>query len=564
MSIENITADAVIVPFIFDASYKGDSLTRKVCDILGCKDIQSWSVIDTSEHLALVHYNDDSDMTTYGHLRGVLVDVEVGAIIANSFGYTPTAVSDNIILDNGTIAIKDKDGINHTFSDEYSIKRIFEGVVVRVIWHKGKLYRITHKKINPIRSRWGTSKSFISMYEDAGGPTAEQLFDTTKPYSNTCYHFLVVSPELLVATRQRVSAPYIICIAQQTMDINRPVEEVAVGIPSFATTDKVGGVVNKSVIHNPKNLTVTEANQHLNFGYYNNFKTDDSRQLTGEAVIIYKMQNGMVTDVVKVHSQAYEWRNNLRGNNPNIVYQFYALLNSTYGDISKDKAWANFKDKFVLLPLYDVDSLKALYSQTQGILTIPSGEVARDDYSGRDSRIHLLWMNYVLSLPANLQGDALNILDNFKQDRKNLASWLATLESTNKNIEALEYSARIKGILTISRKLAKERVAEGKNYSAKGSIIKLPMLIKSTIYNLLNKENGPSLYALVREMKKPPKVVENKDAVVSENTVVPSENAVVDVVTSENTTIDVVTSENATVDGVTKDMPIIVITTETK
>src|SRR5437763_8501385 len=229
MSIENITAPAITIPFVFDASYKGDALTRRVCDILGCKDIQSWSIIDTFEDLALVHYEEDSDMTTYGHLRGILVDIETGAIIADSFGYTPTALANKIEDNDGIISIKDKDDVNHIFSGDYHIKRIFEGVVIRVIWYKSKLYRITHKKINPVRSRWGSSKPFISMYEEAGGPSAEQLFDTSKPYSSTCYHFLVVSPELLVGSRQKVSCPYIVCIAQHTMDLKRPVNDVAPG-----------------------------------------------------------------------------------------------------------------------------------------------------------------------------------------------------------------------------------------------------------------------------------------------------------------------------------------------
>jgi hypothetical protein len=501
--------EAPVIPFVFDASYKGDELTRRVADILHLPDINGWSVIDSDEdvHLAMVHYADNADMSIYGHLRGLLVDTEVGAVIADSFGYTPTAITSELQESNGSISIRDKSNSNHVFSlDDVVIKRVFEGVVIRVIWHKGKCYRMTHRKINPLRSRWGSSKTFISMYEEAGGPTPDQLFDTTKPYSNTCYDFLVVDPSLLVGTRQKVTRPYIVCLAQRTMDVKRPVEEVAPGHVSFTTTDIIGGAVTESMIHDPKQLSLQEANHHLKFGYYNSFENDDNRQLTGEAVIMYRMTNGVVSDIVKVHSPAYEWRLSLRGNNPNITNQFYLLLNSVYNDINTPETWDALRNKLILLPLYDEQSLRDLYTHTQGILTIPSGDITQEDYRQRDSRIHLLWMNYVLSLPSPSQHEALNILTNFRNDRNDVITWIQSLESTIKDIETADVPDRVKGLISSARRLARDRISNGSNYSARGSYMKLPLLIKSTLRNLINKENGSSLYGLVREMKESRKV----------------------------------------------------------
>lgn len=489
-------------PIILDNSYKGDDLTRRCAEILGISDIQGWSVVDSEEDTALVHYREDSDKTRYGHIRGLFLDLEVGAIIADSFGYTPTAVASELTLSDGVLTVLDKEGDNHVFSlEEAVIKRVFEGVVIRVIWRKGVMRRITHRKINPCKSRWGSSKSFITMYDEAGGPTAEQLFDTSKPYSSTCYDFLVVDQCLLVGTRQIVTSPYIVCFACRTMDIKRPTEETAPGLATFTTTDITGGLINGSIIHDPKCLSLDEANHHLQFGYYSPFSIDDVRQLTGEAVIIYKMTDDVVTDIVKVHSPSYEWRVNMRGNNPNITNQFYSLLNSVYGDINSSDLWNAFKGKFITLPLYDEQSLKDLYAQNHVILTIPSGETSSIDYNTRDSRIHLLWMNYVLSLPAHIQGDGLNILSNFRTDRNDLVTWLQNLEASNKNIESTEFSERVKGLIISSRKLARARISKGENYSAKGSYMRLPVLIKTTLRNLINKEKGPSLYSLVREMK---------------------------------------------------------------
>jgi len=503
ITIVNTSTDPNFVsPIAFTNSYKGDEISSRCAEILGLDSVSGWTVVDTEDDLALVHYTDDADKSLYGHIRGILIDLEVGAIIADSFGYTPIAVESELKVADDVITLTDTESNTHSFSlSDAIIKPVFEGVVIRVLWRKGKMYRITHKKINPARSRWGSSKSFITMYDEAEGPTAEQLFDTTKPYSNTTYDLLVADQSLSVATRQDIRKPYIVCLAQRTMDIKRPDEEVAPGVPTFPTSPTIGGSVTKSLIHDPKPFTISQANHHLKFGYYNEFTVDDPRQLTGEAVIIYKMTDGVISDIVKVHSSSYEWRSNLRGNNPNINNQFYSLLNSVYGNIDSDSAWKTFSSKFIPLPLYDEQSIKDLYEQTHAILTIPSGEVSRDDYKSRDSRIHLLWMNYVLCLPPHLQADGLNVLSQFKQDRNDVIDWLQSLEASNTNIESSDLHVRVKGLICSARRLAKDRIAKGNNYSAKGSYMKFPLLIKSTLRNLINKENGPSLYGLVREMK---------------------------------------------------------------
>ena len=487
----------------FDVSYKGDALIQRVSSILGLSDYHGWSIVDTHENLALVHYNDDADMTIYGGLRGVLVDTEVGVVIAKSFGYTPTVISDRLTSTDGAITVTDTEGDTHTFStDDTIIKRVFEGVVFRVVWHKGKSYRLTHRKIVPLRSRWGSSPTFISMYEDAGGPTDEQLFDTTKPFSDSCYVFLVSHPSLLVGTRQNITCPYIICLAHYRMNIGRPAEEIASGLDNFDRIETITGKISEPFIHDPKTLSLQDVNHHLKFGYYNEFETDDERQLTGEAVIMYRTINGEVADIVKVHSPSYEWRSTMRGNNPNIPNQFYSMLNLAYSDVNNCDNWSTFQKKFILLPLYDEQSLKDLFEQNQGILAIPSGPVTRKTYSTRDARIHLLWMNFVLSLPASMQRDGLNLLSQFRNDRNDVISWLQHLESTTKDIEDSELPNRVKGIISSSRRLARSRVESNTNYSSKGSYMSLNFLIKNTIRNLINKEKGPSLYGLVRDMKK--------------------------------------------------------------
>lgn len=510
----NISTTEVIetVQNIFVVSYQGDELKRRVASILGLTEIYGWNVVDTYEdsekgvHLALVHYNDDADMSLYGHLRGVLVDVVGGFVIAKSFGQTPTATSDTLSVVDGKCSVTDTEGFVHSFDlDDVTIKRAFDGVVIRVIRHKGETYYLTHRKIRPTRSRWGSSPPFLTMYSQGGGPTEDQLFDLSKENSTTCYVFLVCHPVLLVGSRQNVSHPYVVFLTKYEM--NSEYENCAPGIDTFERIKTIKGIADSPFIHDPQPLSIEEANKHLKWGYYNEFDAQDDRMTTGESIIMYSMQDGEIFDIVRVNSPSCSWRSSLRGNNPNIVNQFYSMLNLVYKDVATpnnanaNKAWDDLKNNFILFPLYEESSIKDLYNTNKGILTLPMEPVTKDMYATKESRFHLLWLNYVLALPTPVQSEALDILSNFKTDRQDLVTWLIDLEST-KNINLDDYHRRIKSLLQSARAISRQRVKDKNNYSLNGAYMSLPTIIKSTIRNFVGKENGPSLYTLVREMKK--------------------------------------------------------------
>lgn len=491
------------LPFKLDASYKGTASAPIVCEVLGLEDVHGWSIVDEREHLALVHYDEENaDMAKYGDIHGTLIDTQAKCVVASSFGYTPTAVADELKVENGSISVLDLEGENHIFPvAEATIKRIFEGVVVRAIWHQSKLLITTHKRIDPSRSRWGGSQSFLAMYQEAGGPTAEQMFDTSKPYSSDCYVFFVVHPKLLVGTRQSVQSPYMVHLSTNRMELTYPADQIAPGRATFPTSTEIDGLITEPFIHSPLPLTVEEANRHLRFGYFNQFNVTDPRLLTGDAVIMYRTENGVITDIVRVNSTSYEWRTNMRGNNPNVTNQYYSLLNWAYDDVGTDAAWNKFVAKCIPFPIYAEDDIKSIYATNQCILTIPEGAIVRNNYRSRDNRLYVLWMNFVVSLPPSLQEEGLKIWKNFQADRVQLVAWLCKLEGAHKDIDHTDYLERVKGIIGSSRRLARDQVDKKTNYAANGSIIRLPLLIRRTIRNLVAKENGPSLYALVRAMK---------------------------------------------------------------
>lgn len=489
----------------FRPLYSGGELTAKVAKIIGCEVSSDWEVCDTHENLALVHYTRLADPDVYGDLRGTVVDLETETIIGRGFGYTRTAVSDNIVSDNGVITITDDNGVNHTFNndDTLSIKPIYEGVVIRVIWHHGKAYRMTHKKLIPMKSHWGDSPMFLDMYTEAGGPSDEELFDTTKPFSNTCFVFIVSHPSLVVAARKYEERPYIVWLGQFSYDPQRPADQVAPGRPQFTVSQIQDNVIefenDKSYVYVPSSMTVDRANEFLHSGYFPQFadvEAADPRLLNGEGVIIYSMVDGNITDIIKVHSTSYNWRVEMRGNNPNINNQFFCMLEKAYR-MRNQQDLENFKKNLVTFATTteSEDDDELLSSR---VLLDPSIEEYRD----LDDRIYTLWLNYIHSLPPPQRPQAQYLLSDFFRDRAAVIQWICGIAKHHQNVTATNFPDRVKNIIEVSRKSAKDRTNTGNNVTKKGIVLRPHILIEQNVRSLINNERGPSLYKLVREMKR--------------------------------------------------------------
>lgn len=513
MSLENNEGTVPLAKiFSFDMNYRGDELQQKVCRVLGLDSVKGWSIVDTLDNLALIHYRDDSDLYQYGHLRGVLVDTEKEVIVSDSFGYTPSATYHMLPAPScqpgeaGTINIIDENQVVHKFdSDKMSIKYSFEGVVIRCLWYNEKFYRITHKKIDSSRSRWGCAKTFVQMYDEAGAPTAEELFDTSKPYSSTVYTFIIVDKPLLVATKQVVNKPYAVFVESKEFDLKRPEDQVAAGKRVSGSSD-IGAIVDKSFVHIPSELTAEEANNFLRRGYYDDQSYADMRQYPGESLIMYQEINGK-TQAVKINSISYDWRVKMRGNNPNVVNQFYHLLKMTYADLDRNK-FQELVSQLIPFPLYNKQELKLNFEKSPyPKLQVFPETVSPTNYLKRDDRIQLLWINYWFSLPHTNQLDALEILDNFKSDRELLVRWISNICHTTPNLDSTDHVPRVKSLIKACRNLATTEVKAGLNRTKTGQHIPFGTVVNSKIRNLINKEDGKSLYALIRTMKTPPPTV---------------------------------------------------------
>lgn len=500
-SLVGINKSSQESPFEFKFDDKKEKL-NKVAKILNLDvdDVSDIEIIDEKDNMIMVHYKETADMAKVGFVRGIVIDYKSGSIIAGSHGYTPIAVTDKIEFVDSKFDIIDKNGMNHSYSDETcKIVPSFEGVVIRALWYNNKFYTISFKKFDPSKSHWGKSEYFTKMYYDAGGPDVSQLFDTSKPYSNTYYTFLVCHKDLLVATRQQVNSPYIVYLGKACNDLKLPSDLMSEGIESFKFSTHMPDVVDKKFIFKPSPMKVNECNDHLEFGYYQKRSFYDDRMKTGESVIIYNENNGVVSDMIKINSKSFEWRSSMRADNPNISHQFYKLLSTVYSNPDPNLSSLS---NYILFPPY-CDSLFCSQIKNNGFLldfkTATKYELQTYE-SDKDARIQLLWCNLIFSLPTKAQLPFLNVLDEYFSNVERVTEWIITIERKYKIIETTNYCHRVKNIISTSRRLARESVENNTNVDHKG-VISLPRLIGKIIRNFVRKEKGTNLYVIIRDMK---------------------------------------------------------------
>lgn len=484
---------------LYQNPYNRDQLMDKVMKILNLTTTSGWSIVDSRGKLHLVHYTENANMREVGHLRGVLVDVEKERIIASSFGYTPTANANELVFNNDEMTLTDEMGEEHVFNtNDTIIKKFSEGTILRVIYYEGQVYTITHKKIRPMKSRYGNSPYFTKIYRAGGGPSDDELFDLTKESSPYCYVFLVIDPTLLIASRQHVKSPYVAFLTINKMwSLKDGEEENVEQVQKYdIEPNDVGAVIDEPMIHKPKMLSVEEANAHLQHGYYPPCaQITDLRQAAGEAVILYKInEDGEVIDIVKVNSVGYDYRFRLRGNDPNPYHRFYDLVPHSYHLLNDYVNYTEYKQKFIVFDNYGKDDLLGISNHVGFILYLQESEMPLEERKNRQYILKNIWLNFVLSLPFSFQAEAIKFLDQFHADRYGVINWLQDYQSHNNFVDDKVVSERGKNIIISARYTAKDICKQQPQK-------KYHVTVNEVIRNFILKEYGSSLFTLVKKWK---------------------------------------------------------------
>lgn len=234
MSTENHTT--------VEVTEQTDPVKSFVANVLGLSPSLNvhWEITDVwpkgdglAPQLALAHYKDSYDPLNRMHeplrrVRGIVVDLNTGAIVADSYGYTQTlpcyepikersspsephgvleisteeVMYINSVEDAPEEVAKIRSGIRKFDKATTKLFLGYEGALVRIFKWNGQIFFSTHRRIDASRSNWGGRRSFLELYRDLNGPDMNSFFGP-EPYSPYCYMLLIVHDEIRLATSTR-------------------------------------------------------------------------------------------------------------------------------------------------------------------------------------------------------------------------------------------------------------------------------------------------------------------------------------------------------------------------
>ncbi len=479
-------------------SYDEMLLKQKIAPILSLEVDGPWEIVSQLDDLVMVHYTSNhktldlsEDMKKYAALRGVVIDIKTNTIVCASYPHAQRVMSSSLIVTENELVLNN-DKLN---LEDVIIKTGFEGTLMHVFKFNGKVYRVTRKRLDPSKSRWGNSKKFGEIYVELNGPKDEELFDPTKNYSPYVHTFILVHPDLLISSRDYVQKGFLVYLGAKKMyeENSYPVDEVdtELHIPLMINymndSDGKHALDGTGKIYYPHPLNLAQANKHLMFGFYDSFpgyENLDSRMLPGEFIIV---EDKNTHKMYKVESPAYVWRTSLRNNNPNLKHQFFELLDYVSSKVGDEK----YKYTFLPLMLYDYNSLVENINKEPIIVWSNGNNSTSNDILNRDGKIYQIWENFLLAVPLCKQAEVVTYLPFLIQKREEVITWLKKLSDIN-NLDATKFSKRVQDILLKTKMFAQKNQNRNKK--------DIRTLTHDNIQNFIYKELGSSLYRLIREM----------------------------------------------------------------
>jgi hypothetical protein len=514
------------------------NIKNLIGNILGLDEVthDSWDILSSLPDvgLYLVHYKPDADLSRFGNLRGTVVDINARCIVCQSFGYTPTAVADQIVPDeNGIVTIRDTSGLEHVMNVKNTgFKCGFEGTIIRIFLHDGKVYRATHRRINPINSRWGDSITFNAMYDQLNGPADQVMFDLTAGrYSPYVHIFLMVHPDILACSKQEIGTGYMVYLgvkqtystepeespyrqegnADDVTDDLRPFSgpiDPAIRLPNVVTV--IPTTIDKPFLLDLFDLTIDQANDQLHFGFYEPFDITDSvgeqdfdpRLGCGEFVMAYRYDEiGHLIGLLRITSPAYQWRSDVHDHNPNLLHRLYQLLNASYIRADTPSGLQDFKAKFPIIFPFQPDSV-AEKIRANPITIWRQPPVDSSAISSKDERLYNVWVCLMMAVPLHRQKDVALLYGQIISDRGNLIEWLRSLYSSERYLaNEPKFMTRAIDMVSLAMKFAQQKTNSGQNRDKYGKLLSIDMMVADNLRNLVSKEKGDSLYRLVKAMK---------------------------------------------------------------
>lgn len=386
----------------------------------------------------------------YEKIRGVVMDLDKRLVLADSYGYTPTIVADQI--DHSVTSYIDTDGnpVNIDFS-KCSFRAGFEGTLVRVFKYNGKVFKASHRNMDIQRGRWADSETFGTLFEKySGGDLDQTLFDPSKDYSPFCHYFLICDPSLLLCSRIPMQSGFLVYLGHRqlwdpsTSGISMESIDTELHLPPVST--------DMSGVYNPPMLTSEQATHHLRYGFGPQITTYDVRLYDGEFVIAYDETSNVA---VKVYSTSYHWRSLVRSTNMSLWGRLYDLYQMAHTTLDR---WM-----FPTMMHISADNLRELVAQGDYHWEQPVENDERDFYS----RWHTVWQTLLYVVPACRKNQVLDLVSQVQNEIQSLTQYVCDVYRSKGYLKE-EMSPVIKTVISRAMTKASEDLKTGANVDRSG------------------------------------------------------------------------------------------------
>jgi hypothetical protein len=476
-----------------------------------------FKIVDSKpdQGLYMVHYDVDEinrspKDSIERNLRGVIISESEG-IIVPSFGYAPT-----IILDD--FDIKTLENVTENYGQTHNLKEfnttkilpMFDGTLLRVWKYKNEIHISSHKKIDAINSRWGTSGKFVELFKKytEGTFSLEDLFSSTENQdsenliSPKIHNFLLVDNDLMISSKLSLDniTGFALYINSINCELPTEVESKLSSLhyTEIKCTDKTVFKVKSF------NKDEVEYQSFITKGFFPN-ETDTHPKISlGEGLILF---NG--TNMLKIVSNGYNRRSKLVNNDPNILHRVFELLtDSQYPKEGTD----NFLEKYSIIPIPTDDQIKALsepilskFPEDWKVLSEPD---VKDNTikESHENRLRTVITHYALALPLYHQKPAFTAIRELIDDRfkathiicNNYDRYSKKQYGEDVSPRDLKVYERIHKMVMDAKNYANVRLKRGEKLNGASEGQTFNKFVKDNIRGLMIREYGTSLYKIVR------------------------------------------------------------------
>ena len=295
-----------------------DNKRKQIARLLNIQDDNNWEIVDAmaEEGLYLINSSSGADTTRYGHLDRTLVDLNrKRVVLRGSKDYVHNDARDITVGLDDRLSFRNRQGLLRNIQKGvYTLRPDVEGLTVTCLNYEGKPLFVTDNLIDGRSGRCYKSRTFQELFLECGGPSESQFLP------GMYYVFTIVHKDLLMCSRQNIGEGYIVYQERgYFLDISSGNNDIFHSQGSTGNGDvfqTLGylplSTVSRKGIYVIKDISVSEANGLLSYGYHPEISEQDlerldRRLLPSERCLIIQKSSDPTPDDLTSPAQTYSY-----------------------------------------------------------------------------------------------------------------------------------------------------------------------------------------------------------------------------------------------------------------